>query len=182
MRDVGHNGMSSESPTSTFDPTRLIQQHQTNVWRYLRSLGCEAALAEDLTQETFLKVLQSVFEHRDDRSTAAYLRTVARNLFISHQRRQGKVVEAEEVDLIDAAWQRWNGDASGAKDGLLERLRACFSRLTARAQLSLRLRFEDKASRQEIAEQLSISEHGAKNLMQRAKQQLRECMDSKVVE
>lgn len=171
--------MNPESSTSTFDPARLINQHQAGVWRYLRSLGCEAALAEDLTQETFLKVLQSSFEHREERATAAYLRTVARNLFISHQRRLGKAVEMEEVNLIDAAWQRWNGDAQDDHDGLLERLRDCLTRLTARAQLSLRLRFEEKASRQEIAEELAISEHGAKNLMQRAKQQLRECMESK---
>ena len=171
--------MNPDSSISTYDPARLIQQHQANVWRYLRSFGCEAALAEDLTQETFLKVLQSSFEHRDDRATGAYLRTVARNLFISHQRRRGKVVEVDEMDLIDAAWQRWNGDAHDAQDGLLGRLRDCFGRLTDRAQLSLRLRFEQKASREQIAQELSISEHGAKNLMQRAKQQLRECMDSK---
>ena len=30
-----------------FDPVRLIQTYQAGVWRYLRAMGCEAALAED---------------------------------------------------------------------------------------------------------------------------------------
>jgi RNA polymerase sigma-70 factor (ECF subfamily) len=42
------------------------------------------------------------------------------------------------------------------------------------------MRFADEASREEIAAALGISEHGAKNLMQRAKHQLRECVESKL--
>ena len=42
------------------------------------------------------------------------------------------------------------------------------------------MRFGDKASRASIAADLEITEHGAKNLMQRAKKRLRECMESKL--
>ncbi|MCA9174535.1 MAG: sigma-70 family RNA polymerase sigma factor [Planctomycetales bacterium] len=171
--------MNPPSTSPTYDPARLIQDHQAGVWRYLRSLGCDRALADDLTQETFLKVLQSSFEHRDDQATGAYLRTVARNLFVSFQRRRGVVVGMEELDLLDAAWQRWLRDDSTG-DGLIAKLRQCFSLLTERAQQSLRMRFEDRASRSAIAAALNISEHGAKNLMQRAKQQLRECVERKI--
>ncbi|HCK71704.1 MAG TPA: sigma-70 family RNA polymerase sigma factor, partial [Planctomycetaceae bacterium] len=31
----------------------MITQHQSGVWRYLRVIGCEATLADDITQETF---------------------------------------------------------------------------------------------------------------------------------
>ena len=168
------------STTTSYDPTRLIQNHQVGVWRYLRSLGCEANQAEDLTQETFLKVLQSSFEHLNDRSTGGYLRKVARNLFISVQRRKGKVVAVDELDLLDAAWRQWLDREEDGSDGLLDKLRECFAELTERAQRSLRLRFEDRASREAIAKDLEITEHGAKNLMQRAKQQLRTCLESKL--
>jgi RNA polymerase sigma-70 factor (ECF subfamily) len=46
--------------------------------------------------------------------------------------------------------------------------------------LALRKRFADDISRTEIGSELGISEHGAKNLMQRAKAQLRECLESKL--
>jgi RNA polymerase sigma-70 factor (ECF subfamily) len=42
------------------------------------------------------------------------------------------------------------------------------------------MRFHGEHTRAEIAAALEITEHGAKNLMQRAKQQLRECIERKL--
>jgi RNA polymerase sigma-70 factor (ECF subfamily) len=43
------------------------------------------------------------------------------------------------------------------------------------------MRFRDRFSRAEIASALAISESGAKNLMQRAKKQLRTCVEGKTL-
>jgi RNA polymerase sigma-70 factor (ECF subfamily) len=144
----------------------------------LRALGCEHSLADDLTQETFLAVLQRPLEYYGPAATAAYLRTVARNLFITHQRRNQRAVVLEDLDHLDAAWQQWHADENGEQ--LTFMLRDCLTRLTERARKSLQLRFESRATRSEIASALEITEHGAKNLMQRAKQQLRDCIESKL--
>lgn len=63
---------------------------------------------------------------------------------------------------------------------VLDALRQCMAGLTPRAQLALRLRYADEVDRIEIGKQLGITEHGAKNLMQRAKQQLKECVLTKL--
>jgi RNA polymerase sigma-70 factor (ECF subfamily) len=42
------------------------------------------------------------------------------------------------------------------------------------------MRFRDRLPRVEIAAELKITEHGAKNLMQRAKKQLRGCIERKM--
>jgi RNA polymerase sigma-70 factor, ECF subfamily len=52
--------------------------------------------------------------------------------------------------------------------------------LSDRARKALDMRFRDQQSREHIAAMLEISEHGAKNLMQRAKQQLRVCVEKKL--
>ena len=39
------------------DAASLVRTHQAAVWRYLRYLGADEALADDLTQDTFLKLL-----------------------------------------------------------------------------------------------------------------------------
>ena len=57
---------------------------------------------------------------------------------------------------------------------------ALLQRLTERARLALEMRFRGEQSRAEIAKALEITEHGAKNLMQRAKQQLKECIETKI--
>jgi RNA polymerase sigma-70 factor (ECF subfamily) len=161
-----------------FDPARLIETYQAGVWRYLRAIGCELALADDLTQETFLAVLQHPFQELSTAATAAYLRKTAHNLYVSHQRRAGRVVATEDIELLDRTWTRWVGDDNGEE--LLQALQECFRSLGERARLALELRFRDQRSRTEIANQLAMSEDGAKNLMQRAKHKLRDCIDGKL--
>ena len=166
------------SPGTGYDPVRLIETYQAGVWRYLRALGCEAALAEDLTQDTFLAVLQRPFQDISPAATAVYLRKTALNLLISHKRRAGKVTAVEDVEELDRTWSAWAGNDQG--EALLDALRDCLQGLTERARLALTMRFRGDNSRAEIAAALEITEHGAKNLMQRAKQQLRECVEKKM--
>lgn len=155
-----------------------MARHQAGVWRYLRALGCDASLADDLTQDTFLEILKRPLIEYSEQATAGYLRKVAHNLFISRRRRDGRITVTEHAEQLESAWMRWAGFDNG--DSAIEALSECFARLTARAQQALKLRFSIESSRQSIADTLGISEHGAKNLMQRAKAQLRECVEGKL--
>ncbi len=160
------------------DVEELIRKHQAPLWRYLRVLGCEPSLADDLTQETFLAVLTKPFEDYGDHSTLKYLRTVARNLLISRHRRESRYKLQAQIEHVDLIWDRWTKD--DADDTALSALRDCFSKLRDKAKLALNLRFRERRTRKEIAEAVNMSEHGAKNLMQRAKQVLRECVERKI--
>ena len=169
---------SSDAVGQGFDPEALIEAHQAGVWRYLRALGCERELANDITQETFLAVLEKPFDDYNPRATAAYLRTAARNLFISAMRKAGRMVVVEDVEAVETSWSRWMGEDNGEE--MLEKLNECLQQLTERARWALQMRFRDRLPRVEIAEHLGITEHGAKNLMQRAKKQLRACIETKI--
>lgn len=164
--------------TEQLDLAELVARHQVGVWRYLRALGAEAALADDLTQDTFLEIMRRPFVQYSDAATAGYLRRVAHNLFISRRRRDVRMSVTEHVDQFDTSWMRWAGFDNG--NTALDALGECWQRLTDRAQLALQLRFAQETSREAIAQSLGISEHGAKNLMQRAKSQLRECIEQKL--
>lgn len=165
---------------SGFDPAKLINDHQVGIWRYLRALGCPEALVEDLVQETFLLVLQRPFDDFHPRATRAYLRRVAYHLLVTHQRRAGRVVTVENIEQLDHEWVRWAGDGDGEE--MLEALRYCLEKLSERARQALRLRFRERRPRQEIADALNMTEHGARNLMQRAKKKLRECVESRIAQ
>ena len=166
-------------PKSTqLDVAQLVERHQSGLWRYMRVLGCDSHEASDLTQETFLTVLQKPFRQYNDAATAGFLRRVAYNLFITSKRRAGKVVSVADLDQINQDWERWTRH-DGADD-LLEALRECLKGLGEKPRRALELRFGDKLSRKEIAESLQMSEHGAKNVMQRAKKKLRSCIDQKL--
>jgi len=167
-----------EAEGNRFDATVLVAEHQAGVWRYLRAIGCDPSLADDLTQETFVAVLRRPFQDFSHASTASYLRRVAFHLLVTLRRREDRVAVTDDMEVLDSHWVRWAGaDSSGNE--IADALTDCFSRLTPRAQQSLRMRFTDNASREKIAQELGISEHGAKNLMQRAKSQLKLCLDEK---
>ena len=161
-------------------PEELIRTHQSGVWRYLRMLGCDASMADDLTQEAFLKVLRrDRFTQHSDSATAAYLRRTAHNLLVSLHRKGGRKKTTFTSDPLDEIWDRWAGkDISG--DLAIDSLRECLQSLSDRAQMALKMRFGDESSRAKIADVLEITEHGARNLMQRAKQQLKDCVQQKL--
>ena len=167
----------SSDPGGTVDPSRLIEEHQAGVWRYLRALGCKPPEADDLTQETFLAVLQKPFVNYGPAATIAYLRKVAFNRFITSRRKSGRMVLMEQVEEASQEWNRLASNDHG--EVLLDALKNCLEQLTPRAKTALLMRFRDHRSRVDIAQQLKITEHGAKNLMQRAKKQLRDCIEGK---
>jgi RNA polymerase sigma-70 factor (ECF subfamily) len=168
----------TDSDAQRLDVATLIAEHQLGVWRYLRAIGCDASLADDLTQETFVAVLRRPFQHFSHPSTAAYLRRVAYHLLVSYRKREDRLAVTDDMDVLDQQWTRWAGaDASGSET--IDALSDCMTRLTERARLSLRMRFAQSASREQIAQALGITQHGVKNLMQRAKMQLKQCLDEK---
>lgn len=180
QESAGKQPLSDHAATQSLDPEELIRRHQRGVWRYLRMLGCDDATADDLTQETFLRVLRhDDFVQHNDNATAGYLRRTAYNLLVSRHRKLGRVQTVSEPELLDEYWDRWAGkDITG--DAAVEALQQCFEKLTERARIALRMRFDSDATRVEIGEALGITDHGARNLMQRAKAQLRSCVEEKL--
>lgn len=169
-------------PPIVLSAEELIRRHQVGIWRYLRMLGCDESLADDLTQETLVKVIcQESFAQWSEGATAAYLRRTARNLLITYHRKGGRVKTVFTSDPLDEIWDRWAGRDLSGNEGI-DCLKLCLASLTDRARLALRMRFAESASRADIANKLQISEHGARNLMQRAKQQLRDCVELKLAE
>jgi RNA polymerase sigma-70 factor (ECF subfamily) len=169
---------------STSDVARLIREHQAGVWRYLRALGCQPAQAEDLTQETFLAVLQRPFVDHGRAATAGYLRKIARNQLISARRRSSRYSTVDDIEGtaegIAEIERQWEQLALDEGDDAVEALKDCLEGLDERSRKSLELRFSQQKSRTEIAASLGMTEDGAKNLMQRAKQRLRECIQRKL--
>ena len=118
--------------SSEIDPALLIEDHQTGIWRYLRSLGRESNEAEDLTQETFLAVLRKPFEYYGKAAAAAYLRKVAYHRFISARRRSGKEVVTAELERIDESWSSWLNQREDGSEAL-DALGLCLKQLGERA-------------------------------------------------
>jgi len=158
----------------------IIDQHQADVWRYLRYLGAEASDADDLTQETFLALNRSNFEHRTTVETAAYLRTVARNQLLMLRRRQGRQLDTIQLEAAEQVWSKTTSNTGiGA---ILETLADCLKTVDGRAREAIDLFYRDGLSRKAMAAALNIKPEGVKTLLRRTRDVLRDCIQRKTTQ
>ncbi|MEZ5993626.1 MAG: RNA polymerase sigma factor [Planctomycetota bacterium] len=170
--------MAMTTADPTIDLAALMREHQAGVWRYLRALGCETNLADDLTQETFLAVFKSPFEQRSRGQTVAYLRIVAKNLFLKSRRKDGRQVVMAEMEHLESQWSELAGEEDGAE--LANALRECLKQIDEKPRQALDLQYKQGKQRVEIAKTMGMTDDGIKTLLRRTKARLRKCMELRV--
>jgi RNA polymerase sigma-70 factor (ECF subfamily) len=168
------------APTSdrTSEFAAMVRAHQAGLWRYLRFLGCDGALAEDLVQDTFVAVWHKPFEDRGARATTAYLRRVAKNNFLMAVRRRRARPAFQELREADRAWDACAGDDDGA--AYRTALAECVEQLQPRQRQGVELCYGQQQSRDGIAAQLGMTADGVKTLLRRAREALRVCVEGRV--
>jgi RNA polymerase sigma-70 factor, ECF subfamily len=95
----------------------LVQRHQRPLLGFLLSMCGERALAEDLLQETFLRVLERLVRYEEHGRFRALLFQIARNLCSDHFRTRKRRLPAETGTLEALP------DGQDAERGLLEEQR-----------------------------------------------------------
>ena len=81
---------------------RLYVQQKTRVYRLVLSITGDSFLAEDITQETFLRVQEQAQTYRNDISETAWIVTIARNLTYDILRRRSREIVNEKAISTDA--------------------------------------------------------------------------------
>lgn len=152
----------------------LIRRHQVGIWRYLRSLGAEAAAADDLLQETFLVAWRRGIEDQGPEATGAFLRRTAQHLYLRRSRDRGRR-EALIAELADRSWH--NDCAADDGSAWLDALEACLDGLQPRARDAVRRWYGGDRSR--VAADLGLGQNGLKTLLQRSRAALRDCIEGR---
>lgn len=70
---------------------KIYEEYMTQVYRYLFSLCHDPHLAEELTQETFFRVLKSINQFRGDCKLYIWLCQVAKHVWVKEMKHRGKV-------------------------------------------------------------------------------------------
>jgi RNA polymerase sigma-70 factor (ECF subfamily) len=159
----------------------LVRSHQAEIYRYLRYLGAsDASVAEDLVQDTFLAAFRSPVlpTLTEQRQRSAWLRGVARNLFLAHCRRSQRSPVRADSAVLEQAESLWESEFLRGGDGFdyLEALRHCLTQLGDKQRRLLDLRYARKKSRAEMARLLQMTEDGIKSALQRLRAALGECI------
>jgi RNA polymerase sigma-70 factor, ECF subfamily len=156
----------------------LLSRYKNRLYRYLLRLVREPAAAEDLFQQTWLRVIEQIRRYDGRRSFEAWLFTVARNLAFDHLRRyRPESLEEPSVENLPGAEQL----AAGSPDALdnvirferAELVQRALGALPAISREILTLRFEEEMKLEEIARVLAIPLSTVKSRLGRALERLR---------
>jgi len=148
--------------------TELYQRHGREVYRYAFYLSGNAALAEDITAEVFLRVWSSAQPVRIS-TVKAYLLVIARNLYLHDLRDSGR---RRELDPNATAVSSVSRDVESREE--LRHVIAELQRLPEIDRSALLLRAEHGLSYEEIAVALGISVAAAKVKVHRTRVRLAE--------
>lgn len=136
----------------------------------LRSCG-DLALADDLLQETFLRMLRSGFDGDNEDHRRRYLYRIATNLLRDHFRRArpqtDKVPERDESPVHDEAIHL-RSDIGGA-----------MAEIGPRDRQMLWLAYAEGASHEEIAEVMQLRPASVRSMLFRARKRLAEVLRSR---
>jgi RNA polymerase sigma-70 factor (ECF subfamily) len=152
--------------------TELYRSLVDAVYAYAsRRSGGQRQLAEDVTQETWLRAVREWRQHGVPNEPLAWLTTVARNLLLNHlRRREGVPIDAISPEEVLRAVERDDvGDSAEIAtlvNGALERLPR------KEARLLEAFHFERQRVSQ-LARAYGISERAVEGRLRRARERLR---------
>jgi RNA polymerase sigma-70 factor (ECF subfamily) len=135
---------------------RLIEQYQHRLLRYLIHLSGNRDLAEDLFQETWIRVLERGYQFDGKREFSTWLYAVARNLTLDYLRKKSPVsldglmenedhVPHEPADARPAAWEVVQQHEQA------ERINAALVSIPVEYRETVVLRFQEGMALEEIA-------------------------------
>jgi len=135
---------------------RLIEQYQHRLLRYLVYLAGNRELAEDLFQETWIRVLERGHQYDGRHEFSTWLYAVARNLTIDYLRKKSPVsldglMEDEEHAPLEPADSRPLAWEVVAQHEQAERIMAALIGIPAEYRETVVLRFQEGLSLEEIS-------------------------------
>jgi len=155
----------------------LYDQYVEKIYAYIYHRVGQADLAEDLTGQVFMRMLEAVRSGKGWRTSfSGWLYRIAHNLVIDHYRRKHR---ATFVDIDDAEpVQAQSGDPVRSVENQYERerLRTALAKLTEEQSQVISLRFLEDLSIAEVAEIMEKTEGAVKALQYRAVLALRRVM------
>lgn len=160
-------------------------QHQDateNVYRLLSaklrgfflSRTSDPQLADDLLQETFLRVHQRMDSVKDEQRLNAWVFQIARNLIIDHFRSTGRSIPSPQPEAQPAASA---GRSSNLNETVASWLPAAMDALPGEYAQAVRLYELEGLSQQDVAERLGLSLSGAKSRIQRGRRKLKQVLE-----
>ena len=177
MDDVRVVALIRSGQTEAF--TDVIETYQARIYRYVYRLTGDADLAEDLTQDTFIKAYKSILKSRSHLSPSAWLYRIATNVVHSMWRRRKLIsfvpLVGDDHSLTSSRIDQSRAH-SGEPDSVIERMSIEQSLIAVprESRMCMVLHYIEGLKYREIADILSISEEAVRKRVARGNQKFRQ--------
>lgn len=155
--------------------------YESKIYSYVYHRLGNADLAQDLTSQVFIRMLEAIQHERAWTSSfSGWLYRIAHNLVIDHYRRRGRTpqVSVEDVPVLISPTD--DPEHLAERSLTSEALRTAIHRLTEEQAQVVTLRFLENMSVSEVAEIIGKTEGAIKALQYRAVMSLRRLLENQV--
>lgn len=146
---------------------QYVESNQKAVRRFLTALCCgDAALADDLAQDTFVKAFLSYDSFREDSKFSTWIYRIAYNTFVSHRRSIRSSEPLEEAEM-----NRSNDRADSGFE--YQELHMALASLSEKERSAILLHYMQGYAVNEIAEINGSSPEAVRQQLSRGRQHLK---------
>lgn len=145
----------------------FYDKYVNNIYRFVLLKVSNRQIAEDLTQDVFLKTWQHLVDKKNVKSFQAFVFRVARNIIIDHYRQSDKQALPLEY-MSDAEADKSNISLDLDKSLDAAKLLQLMHQLKPEYQEILLLRYVEEMSIEEIAEVIQKDKNNVRVLLHRA--------------
>ena len=164
----------------------IVRLHLPSLRRYLASLGVHTDLIDDLAQDVFLEVLQSLDRYDESRPFRSWLFGIARNLVrreFSKSKREARVRGGVTTQVMSEHRLTAGTEAhSLASMQAAYALKVCMGKLPDRTRQIIAMRFEGRAKSADIADEMRMTATAVRSVLMRARNALRQCIETRLTE
>lgn len=161
----------------------LMREHSQTLLAYIRAAIRDPGLVDDIWQETMIVAWRRLDDFDRSRPFGPWLRGIAARTVMAKLRRHRQLVQVEdlgELDYLSSRFEQVHSLAGDTLDEKLNALRDCVSRLSEDERRCIEGRYQDNLMPAQLSEKLSLQLETVKKRLQRAKQRLLACIESKL--
>lgn len=151
---------------------QIFNKYHKSIFYYIYKMAFNTEVAEDITQDTFVKVYKHLSKADDDIKLSTWIYKIAYHTFIDYTRKNKVTFELiDNVEYENPAFtsNQDNPEATYLNVELRNKINKTMQKLNSRYKSVLTLREYNNLSYKEIAAILDLSETAVKSLIHRAR-------------
>jgi len=163
----------------------LFERYKGAVMNYITQMTRNRAVAEELTQDIFIKLLSKAHMYQPGKKFSSWFWTIAKNTTLDYLRKKKEYHledqkkdddQRDAVGMIES--EEVHTEALLLKKATKSAIEKCMDTLPETQKAALLLKVYSELSYKEISDQISKTEKSVKSLLNRARNGLAECLKS----